>query len=68
MWRTVIWHWHAVQRDGRTEDEEKETDTVGDERREEPTPCLTSSASPIGSTDHEYDDSESSQSNRPSGE
>ncbi|GBO02675.1 hypothetical protein AVEN_54529-1 [Araneus ventricosus] len=43
----------------RTEDEEKQNDTVGDERREELTPCLTS-ASRIGSNDHEYDDGESS--------
>ncbi|GBM07141.1 hypothetical protein AVEN_76399-1, partial [Araneus ventricosus] len=51
---------------GRTEDiEEKRSDTVGGEGREEPTPCLTSE-SRIGSTDHEYDDCESSQSNRPS--
>ncbi|GBN59875.1 hypothetical protein AVEN_94671-1, partial [Araneus ventricosus] len=51
--------------DGRTEDTEKQNDKVGGEGREEPTPCLTSE-SRIGSTDHEYDGGELSQSNRPS--
>ncbi|GBO33175.1 hypothetical protein AVEN_184508-1 [Araneus ventricosus] len=57
--------WIITLINGPTEDTEKQNDTVGSEGREEPTPCLTSE-SRIGSTDHEYDGGESSQSNRPS--